>query len=88
MGSMLGVAGTWIQHKFLVGYLLFISLVFCVVLLFCLSSSCVPNIASFSGLSILDCAFGFLKHLYIIVFVGRDFNIDSLLCGVSFHRIV
>jgi hypothetical protein len=23
----------------------------------------------------------------MIVFVGRDFNIDSLLCGHSFHRI-
>ena len=28
--------------------------------LFCLSSSCVPNVASVSGLSILDLPFGFL----------------------------
>ena len=27
--------------------------------LFCLSSSCMPNVASFSGLFILDCHFGF-----------------------------
>ena len=40
--------------------------------LFCLSSSYVPNVASFSGLSILDCPFGFsnaywkqMKILYI-----------------------
>jgi len=29
--------------------------------LFCLSSYCVPNVASFSGLSILDCPLGFLS---------------------------
>jgi hypothetical protein len=32
----------------------------CVVFLFCLSSSCVPYVASFSGLSFFDCPFGFL----------------------------
>ena len=32
----------------------------CVVCLFCLSSSCVPYVASFSGLSIFDCPFGIL----------------------------
>ena len=26
--------------------------------------SCLPNVASFSGLSILDCPFGFLYHLF------------------------
>jgi hypothetical protein len=30
------------------------------LVLFCLSSSCVPNAASFSGLSILDSYVGFL----------------------------
>jgi hypothetical protein len=34
--------------------------ILCCVLLFCLSSSCVHYLASFSGLSILDCPFGFL----------------------------
>ena len=38
-------------------------LVFCVVFLFGLSLSCVPNVDSFSGLSILDCPFGFLYRL-------------------------
>jgi hypothetical protein len=32
----------------------------CVVFLFCLSSSCMTNVASFSGLLIFDCPFGFL----------------------------
>jgi hypothetical protein len=32
----------------------------CVVFLFCLSWSCVPYVASFSGLSIFDCPFGVL----------------------------
>ena len=34
---------------------------YCVVFLFCLSSSCVPYIASFSGLSIFDYPFG-IRH--------------------------
>ena len=32
----------------------------CVVFMFCLSSSCAPNVASFSGLSIFECPFGIL----------------------------
>ena len=31
--------------------------------LFCLSWSCVPNVASFSGFSMLNCPFGFLLRL-------------------------
>ena len=30
----------------------------------CLFSSCVPYAASFSGMSIFDCPFGILKHLF------------------------
>ena len=37
---------------------------YCVVLLFCFSSSCVPYVASFSGLSFFDCPFGFLLRLF------------------------
>jgi len=37
-----------------------VSSTYCVVFLFCLSSSCVPNVASFSGLSIFDCSIGIL----------------------------
>jgi len=50
---------------------LVIFLVFCVVLCFfcllCLSSSCgfnVPNVVSVSGLSILECPFGFLSNVF------------------------
>jgi hypothetical protein len=43
-------------------YMLFIFLVFCVVFLFCFLRpvSCVPTVASLSGLSNFDCPFGFL----------------------------
>jgi hypothetical protein len=37
-----------------------VSNTYCVVFLFCFSSSCVPDVASFSGLSIFDCPFGVL----------------------------
>jgi hypothetical protein len=30
------------------------------VFLFCFSSSCVPNVASFPGLSLFDCPFGII----------------------------
>ena len=33
---------------------------YCVVFLFCLSSSCVPYASGFSGLSNFDCPFGIL----------------------------
>jgi len=36
---------------------------YCVVFLFCLSSSCVPCDANFSGLSIFDYPFGIPEHL-------------------------
>jgi hypothetical protein len=35
-----------------------------VVFLFCFSSSYVPYVASFSGLSIFDCTFGILERLF------------------------
>ena len=34
--------------------------VLCCVFFFCLSSSCVPYVASFTGMSIFDCPFGIL----------------------------
>ena len=37
-----------------------VSNAYCVVFLLCLSSSCVPYVASFSGLSIYDCPYGIL----------------------------
>jgi hypothetical protein len=36
--------------------------ILCCVLL-CLSTSCVPNFASFSGLSYFDCLFGIVQRL-------------------------
>jgi hypothetical protein len=39
------------------------------VFLFCLSSSCVPNVVSLSGLSIFDFPFGILRRLLKIPFV-------------------
>jgi hypothetical protein len=33
---------------------------YCVVFLFCLSSSCVPCVSGFSGFSIFDCHFGIM----------------------------
>jgi hypothetical protein len=41
------------------------STTYCVVFLFCFSSSCVPYVASFSGLPIFDCPFSILQHLCI-----------------------
>jgi len=37
-----------------------VSNIYCVVFLFCVSSSCVPYVASFSGLFMLDYLFGIL----------------------------
>ena len=53
-------ASTWVHPRILVGSVLLIFLVFCVVFLcfvcLCLVS-CMPNVVSFSGVSILDCLF-------------------------------
>jgi hypothetical protein len=38
---------------------------YCVVFVYCFSSSCVPYAASFSGLFIFGCPFGILFHLII-----------------------
>jgi hypothetical protein len=32
--------------------------------LVCVSSSCAPSVASFSGLAIIDCPFGHLQRLF------------------------
>ena len=57
-------AGPWVQLRFSVKFVLLIVLVFCVVLfrllVYLRPVSFVPNVASFSGLSILDFPFGFL----------------------------
>jgi len=45
---------------FFVGSVFLILLDYCIVCVVCLSLSCVLNVSSVSGLSILDCPFGFL----------------------------
>ena len=44
-----------------------VSNTYCVLFLFCLSSSCVPYFASFSGFSIFECPFGILKRLFTVL---------------------
>jgi len=43
--------------------------IYCVVFLFCFSLSCVPCVASFSGLSFFDCPFGILQRLFYLLYV-------------------
>ena len=53
LGSPPVFGGVYVAHIF--------SFLYCVICFACLRPvSCVPNISSFSGLSILDCSFGFL----------------------------
>jgi hypothetical protein len=44
-----------------------VSNTYCVVFLLCFSSSCVPYVASFSGLSLLDYSFDILYRLYTYI---------------------
>ena len=53
-----------------------VSNTYCVVFLFCSSSSCVPYVVSFSGLSIFDCLFRILYRLYIIS-IKKTIYLDS-----------
>jgi hypothetical protein len=48
-----------VRVTYLFSFLYYVVLCFLFVFVFVLSSSCVPNIASVSGLFILDCPFGF-----------------------------
>ena len=61
--NWLQLASTLVQLRVLVGSVLLNFFAFCVVLLcfVCLHPvSCVPNVASVCGLSILDCSFYFI----------------------------
>ena len=51
---------SYLHYLHLFAYHIVVSNTYSVVLLFCSSSSCVPNVASISGLSIFDCLFGIL----------------------------
>ena len=55
-----------------------VSNTYCVVILFCLSSACVPNVASFSELSIFDCPFFVLQLLYNSYWYGGNMRIHRL----------
>ena len=51
----------WLIYVICVCLRIVASNTYCVVILLCLSSSCVSYIASFFGLSIIDCPFDVLK---------------------------
>ena len=53
---------------------LVVSNTYSVVFLFCLSSSCVPYVASFSGLSICNCPFGNLVRLFTQIYAFLCFE--------------
>ena len=55
-----------------------VSNTYCVVFLFCLSSSCVTYLASVSGLFIIDCPFGILYCLFDGVFNATFNNISVI----------
>jgi hypothetical protein len=60
----------------------------CVVFLLCLSSSCVPYVASFFGLSFFDCPFGIL-NVYILYFTDDRsifFFLNTLASTYRPHR--
>ena len=50
--------------SFLYASVIVMSNTYCVVFLFCFSSSCVGPVVSFSGLSIFDWPFGILKRFF------------------------
>jgi hypothetical protein len=52
--------GSCLIHIICVCLCIVVSNTYCVMFLICFSSSCVPYVASFSRLSILDCPFGIL----------------------------
>ena len=54
-----------------------VSKTYCVVFLFCLSSSCLPYVARFSGLSIFDCPFGILSHLFTQTYLRCMFYLTT-----------
>ena len=53
---------SWIIYIICICLRIVVSNTYCVVFQFCLSSSCVPYVASFSGLSNLDCSFDNLRY--------------------------
>lgn len=58
--------GLWLIYVINVCLRLVVSNTYCVVLLFCFSSYCIPYAASFSKLSLFIVTFGILSHLFVI----------------------
>jgi len=94
--ELLPLASTWIHSRVLVGSVLLIFLVFCVVFLGCFFFlgvggvrlvSCMPYVASVSGLSILDCPLGFHQRLFstlMLYWTTTDFDIHKRrICIIS-----
>jgi hypothetical protein len=70
-----------------------VSNVYCVVFLFCLSSSCVSYVVSFSWLSVFDCPFRILLRLFIkLTFFytpgNRTISVLLWLSSIIFFAIV
>ena len=63
------------------GLVWIIFFVFCIVFVFALRLFLVPNIAGVSGLSILDCPFGFHESLFIIYAINSSAPYDY-----GYHR--
>jgi hypothetical protein len=55
---------SFLIHVMCVSLRIVVSSAYCVVCLFCFSSSCVPYVASFSGMSMFDCPFDILYRLF------------------------
>ena len=80
------------RYKF--NYLVYVSFLrrvvsntYCVVFLFCLTWLCVPYVASFSRLSILDCHFAFLLPkctLYCIYYLKKTSS-NKIFCNKRFY---
>ena len=57
--------GVWVDFRFFVWSFFLMCSAFCVVFLLYLSSSCLPDVTSFSGLSILDCIYLVVVFVFI-----------------------
>jgi hypothetical protein len=70
--------------RYLCLFAILVSNTYCVVFLFCLSSSCAPYVANVSGLSIFDCPF----VLFLIFSIGFRNSFDSVVLLFSFNLVL
>ena len=78
LGSSPDFSGVRVPHFF---FLFFFLCCVCLVL-FCLSSSCVPNAASFSGLSILD-SYVVFSNVYLV----KIYPLSRKYCLIALKRL-